>query len=1064
MKSTWTANTQVSELLRSRSRAALTWIGMVLLGVPAMAQSPLRYHDTMDTAPTGATAVAGKLGGAAIPPPAGIRVEAAGHLDKRRGTICLWVQPHWDGGKQANHGLVADEIDFNRIGQGGLYLWHWSVGQLRFDMRVEKLPPVGIDVKAWRAGQWHHVAAAWDCAKGLWLFVDGQPAGHCEGTWEPREASHFRIGANWQGRDGADAVFDDVRIYDRVLGAACLRKVMEGHALPMVAYRGLTAPSRITEEESFAISLQLVQSDPSLRDAKMQVFLDDFDLGEHPFAESVKVIVPRYLHLAAGHYMLRAHIAAALASNEEPASEVTLDVPGKESRKAWSLASDTVFQGQKAVDDGLGLLVDRAFYAGAAAKAKARELITAEKTLDAIPCRLLDKVDCTTTTHDFKENSPSHLVELTPGRQFRIPGPAKEVTEIRNVYGSKQKLLPAYSYRMRTSPRPTPHLLVVESVNDLERNLEVAVDVASGSLPSPVAKQGKGHDVIHLAVVCSGREFPADGKPYRQAFLFFSASDAIEVTVAASGREMNGGPTPGSAVAEMAVYEIARPLSELANPVRTTAKPRHLGLFYPEVMLSFREYGFDGSTPAARQASVRSMMDYLQFLGFDRLEFHPYPFHRKAHFASSVYPQEGKADVLADILPPAQEAGVSVVPRMDSLCFYGDAWKDDSINYQLTAKGKMPDTFGKCPDPLRPPVQRLLLDMLGDMLEKCKGYSCVTGVGFRANAKFGVLYVGNWCDMPPEESGLSAWDIEAFEKATGVRVPADHADPKACHAWLLANAWQRWIDWRCEAMHRWWLEARDLARRYDRELFVRTVIPYSHHFPSEKEAWYGKKQSPLEIFRNHGFDPKLFAEDRGLMISEVFSLGADRYNKGRLHNRAFWHDPRLDGMVRTADGSAVELYYIYWELPSHPKGFRVGPSHMAGRAALEPLTYALRTRNAKEIIFYDWFRATSGIDVELRQFARAYRALPAVEPRAFDGRCEPAPDGGLWIRWFDDRLAVVNYSGQPRTISLVIPAKNGRKLLDVAQGCTAGRREGTAKDFRCTLQLAAYDLRTLVIE
>jgi hypothetical protein len=360
-------------------------------------------------------------------------------------------------------------------------------------------------------------------------------------------------------------------------------------------------------------------------------------------------------------------------------------------------------------------------------------------------------------------------------------------------------------------------------------------------------------------------------------------------------------------------------------------------------------------------------------------------------------------------------------------------------------------------------VQKLLLDMLDEMLRATKGYACVDGVGFRANAKFGVLYVGSRWDVPPDESGYSRWDLEAFEQGTGVRVAADHADPAACYAWLQTHAWSQWIEWRCQAMRRWWLDARDLARRYGRELFVRTVIPYSHHFPSDQEQWYGRHLSPLAVCRNHGFDPPGFHADQGLLISEAFSLGADRYNKGRVHNRAFWHDPQLADLVRTADGREVELYYIYWELPMHCKGFRVGPSHMAGRAAFEPFTYALRTRNAYSLVFYNWCRATSGIDVELRRFARAYRALPAVAPRAFDGQCSPPAGERLWIRWFGDRLAVVNDSPQPRQITLTLPVGGGKALDDFAacRALTPVVSTSNASSYR--LDLDAFDLRTLSV-
>jgi len=204
--------------------------------------------------------------------------------------------------------------------------------------------------------------------------------------------------------------------------------------------------------------------------------------------------------------------------------------------------------------------------------------------------------------------------------------------------------------------------------------------------------------------------------------------------------------------------------------------------------------------------------------------------------------------------------------------------------------------------------------------------------------------------------------------------------------------------------------------------------------------------------------------DGGQQVNHGFAADEIDFNRIGDNNLYLWHwsvgSLRFD--VRDPKDSYVTTY-IYWELPTHPKGFAVGPSHMAGRAAFEPLTYALRTRNPYGIIFYNWHRATTGIDLELRDFARAYRGLPAVEPRPFDGSCAPEPDQRLWIRWFDDRLAVVNDSPQPRTIELAIPNRDGNQVFDLAACRTVGRRQQPTGPLCCKVHLRAYDLRTLVV-
>lgn len=87
-----------------------------------------------------------------------------------------------------------------------------------------------------------------------------------------------------------------------------------------------------------------------------------------------------------------------------------------------------------------------------------------------------------------------------------------------------------------------------------------------------------------------------------------------------------------------------------------------------------------------------------------------------------------------------------------------------------------------------------------------------------------------------------------------------------------------------------------------------------------------------------------------------------------------------------------------------------------------------------------------------------------TEPQSFEGEvlpAEAASDETLWIRQFGDRIAVVNDSGQPRTVSLILPrgyAEKGLRDLALNEDC-ATRVEGGRRTV--SLNLRAWDLRTL---
>ena len=221
-----------------------------------------------------------------------------------------------------------------------------------------------------------------------------------------------------------------------------------------------------------------------------------------------------------------------------------------------------------------------------------------------------------------------------------------------------------------------------------------------------------------------------------------------------------------------------------------------------------------------------------------------------------------------------------------------------------------------------------------------------------------------------------------------------------------------------------------------------------------------------DLHKYHGYDPALYEGEEGIVLSRVVGVDGDRYWPAPW-NKLFFFQPELSGFFRSGELSGVELYYIYWELPSHPKGFRVGPGYPVGRAYYEPLTHALRLQNPGHVTFYNWFRGTMGHEQDLREFCRAFRGLPMTEPAPFAGRVLPeeaAADERLWVRQFGDRIAVVNDSSQARRVELSLPrgyAARGLRDLALDVECDVG---GSAGERRVVLELRPWDFRTLAPE
>lgn len=132
------------------------------------------------------------------------------NLELHAGTIEFWVRPNFDSAGAGVHTLFETEDPWGvggiQIAMGGGTLgWLIWAG--------ENLSGVHSAVD-WRAGEWHHVAAAWQ-EQEMWLALDGRLVDSYDGVVLPTTLGPaFRVGSTpnlgWQ----VDGVIDELRISD----------------------------------------------------------------------------------------------------------------------------------------------------------------------------------------------------------------------------------------------------------------------------------------------------------------------------------------------------------------------------------------------------------------------------------------------------------------------------------------------------------------------------------------------------------------------------------------------------------------------------------------------------------------------------------------------------------------------------------------------------------------------------------------------------------------------------------------------------------------------------------
>ena len=130
------------------------------------------------------------------------------NLNLNAGTIEFWVRSNFDSAGAGVHTLFETEDPWDiggiQIATGG-----GTVGWIIWTRDSVAAVHTPVD---WRAGEWHHVAAAWQQHE-MWLFVDGRLVDSYDGVVLPATLGPaFRVGSTpnlgWQ----ADAVIDELRI------------------------------------------------------------------------------------------------------------------------------------------------------------------------------------------------------------------------------------------------------------------------------------------------------------------------------------------------------------------------------------------------------------------------------------------------------------------------------------------------------------------------------------------------------------------------------------------------------------------------------------------------------------------------------------------------------------------------------------------------------------------------------------------------------------------------------------------------------------------------------------
>ncbi len=303
-----------------------------------------------------------------------------------------------------------------------------------------------------------------------------------------------------------------------------------------------------------------------------------------------------------------------------------------------------------------------------------------------------------------------------------------------------------------------------------------------------------------------------------------------------------------------------------------------------------------------------------------------------------------------------------------------------------------------------PEVRRWLAGIVDRLVEQGAPHPSFKGVCLHVT-RHGLL---TWGGI---ESGYNDYCIDAFAKATGIRIPVDRSDPlrgKAYADWLKAHpeAMEKWLDWRCRVVAGFWgdIANRMRARRPDLKLWINcgTTSFIKHEYVGEPDfiaranREVGIDAAKLDAaapnlvlaqcivpadwrWRGNGLEPKFREAQRTLVDSEAtYALLRDAARPWVAQHDRYWES--AIGRGKGADGKEVATLSCAW---LNELGWRVSTINPAGANSLRPFVLPLRYNDVLGMTKGGFLIGTYGTEPYLARFARAFRALPAVKMDEF---------------------------------------------------------------------------------
>lgn len=619
---------------------------------------------------------------------------------------------------------------------------------------------------------------------------------------------------------------------------------------------------------------------------------------------------------------------------------------------------------------------------------------------------------------------PGRLTNLKLVRRIRPAVDPLDASQFASVGQLATNHLDGVAY-LETGKRPNDRFAVRMAVDVSKPFYVIEVDYPDDTYRGMEFIVQRTHDTygdytLETGVFC-GDEYRPSGKMRTEQYVYWTSSpDIAFIATAISGNAP-------AAVAEIRLYESLDgrlPAAVPETPAAPGATPRRSFANYWEDPAILYDFGTNFRVPSTFGDMVDRYAAYMKYCGQDILAF-PACFYGGRIGENGLWTRDLPAGYLEAFMARFDDEGLSVVPTInqqivpvsDGLVtrktMSDGSLHPTSISIHSTGLPNWGGWHGTPPNfnVAHPDVQKEFLRIVKNLAEEGKSHPSFKGVALHLPT-LNPMWFGSI------ESGYNDYCIDAFGKATGIKVPCDRKDPlrgKAYAEWLKANAYDAWVAWRCDVVADFYAKlAKTLSdARPDLRLWLNPIPVWNAAPENLADPGYTRK-----ILLEAGFDAEKIAAKvpnavigltglpawwrhesqysarlRNLPDGERakvrdWSVSAERFAQLRdlpapwAHFHDIYHETAVGGVRTGKDVLSNDwLDETRW---------RVSTQHPAGAWALAPYAAALAGADAQALSCGGFLIGTLGMEAPLARWMREYRKLPAVKFSDL-----PSPEG--WV-------------------------------------------------------------------